>query len=63
MIIALLMNLYPGSFRFIFSCIKIVSSNVRSAGATIADSISGESDEHHKDQVGFDFKIICYFIN
>ncbi|KAM7472749.1 hypothetical protein LguiA_010932 [Lonicera macranthoides] len=41
----------PSSFRFISSCIKTVSSNVRSAGATVAGSISGDSDEHHKDQV------------
>lgn len=41
----------PNSFRFISSCIKTVSSNVRSAGASVAGSISGDSDELHKDQV------------
>ncbi|XP_059652573.1 autophagy-related protein 18h-like [Cornus florida] len=41
----------PSSFRIISSCIRTVSSNVRSAGASIAGSISGDSDEHRKDQV------------
>ncbi|CAL5400628.1 unnamed protein product [Camellia sinensis] len=41
----------PHSLRFISSCIKTVSSNVRSAGASVAGSISGDSDEQHKDQV------------
>ncbi|XP_059648584.1 autophagy-related protein 18h-like [Cornus florida] len=41
----------PNSFRFISSCIKTVSSNVRSAGASVSGSISGDSDDHHKDQV------------
>jgi hypothetical protein len=43
----------PTSFRLISSCIKTVSSNVRSAGASVAGSISGDSDEDHKDQVLF----------
>ncbi|GFY91985.1 autophagy 18h-like protein [Actinidia rufa] len=42
---------FPNSLRFISSCIKTVSSNVRSAGASVAGSISGDSDEHRKDQV------------
>ncbi|XP_052192300.1 autophagy-related protein 18h isoform X2 [Diospyros lotus] len=41
----------PNSLRFISSCIKTVSSNVRSAGASVAGSISGDPDDHHKDQV------------
>ncbi|KAL6989611.1 hypothetical protein U1Q18_015362 [Sarracenia purpurea var. burkii] len=41
----------PHSFRFISSCIKTVSSNVRSAGASVAGSISGDTYEHRKDQV------------
>lgn len=41
----------PNSFRFISSCIKTVSTNVRSAGASVAGSISGDSDQLHKDQV------------
>uniref|UniRef100_A0A5B7BTC7 Putative autophagy-related protein 18h n=1 Tax=Davidia involucrata TaxID=16924 RepID=A0A5B7BTC7_DAVIN len=41
----------PNSLRFISSCIKTVSSNVRSAGVSVAGSISGDCDEHHKDQV------------
>lgn len=44
----------PNSFKFISSCIKTVSSNVRCAGASVAGSISAaasELDDHHKDQV------------
>ncbi|XP_057960858.1 autophagy-related protein 18h isoform X2 [Malania oleifera] len=40
----------PNSFKFISSCIKTVSTNVRSASASVAGSISGDS-EHRKDQV------------
>ncbi|OIW07130.1 hypothetical protein TanjilG_10103 [Lupinus angustifolius] len=46
----------PSSLRFISSCIKTASSGVRSAGASVAVSISGDGNEH-KDQVlwaGFD---------
>ncbi|KAJ9541162.1 hypothetical protein OSB04_027668 [Centaurea solstitialis] len=40
------------SFRFVSSCIKSVSSNVRSAGASVAVSIAGDSSgELLKDQV------------
>ncbi|XP_024992946.1 autophagy-related protein 18h-like isoform X1 [Cynara cardunculus var. scolymus] len=40
------------SFRFVSSCIKTVSSNVKSAGASVAVSIAGDSSgELHKDQV------------
>ncbi|KAK4379018.1 hypothetical protein RND71_000880 [Anisodus tanguticus] len=38
----------PNSLKFISSCIKTVSSNVRSAGASVAGS---SSDDHRKDQV------------
>nr|GMD45317.1 Autophagy-related protein 18H [Ipomoea batatas] len=44
----------PNSFKFISSCIKTVSSNVRCAGASVAGSISAaasDSDDHRKDQV------------
>ncbi|XP_047315836.1 autophagy-related protein 18h-like isoform X2 [Impatiens glandulifera] len=41
----------PNSLRFISSCVKTVSSNVRSAGASVAGSISGDSDDRRKDQV------------
>ncbi|KAK3031618.1 hypothetical protein RJ639_035624, partial [Escallonia herrerae] len=44
-------GIIPNSFRFISTCIKTVSSNVRSAGASVSGSISGDSDEHQKDQV------------
>ncbi|GMP35961.1 hypothetical protein CsSME_00008219 [Camellia sinensis var. sinensis] len=37
----------PNSVRFLSSCLKIVSSNVRSAGASVAGSISGAPDDHH----------------
>ncbi|GMP36066.1 hypothetical protein CsSME_00008298 [Camellia sinensis var. sinensis] len=41
----------PNSVRFLSSCLKIVSSNVRSAGASVAGSISGSisgaPDDHH----------------
>ncbi|KAK9293064.1 hypothetical protein L1049_021048 [Liquidambar formosana] len=40
----------PNSFKFISSCIKTVSTNVRSAGASVASSISGDA-EALKDQV------------
>ncbi|KAJ9564753.1 hypothetical protein OSB04_000719 [Centaurea solstitialis] len=44
-------GLIPNSFRFISSCIKTVSSNVRSAGASVSGSVSGDSsDELRKDQ-------------
>ncbi|XP_057512829.1 autophagy-related protein 18h-like [Actinidia eriantha] len=39
---------FPNSLRFISSCLKTVSSNVRSAGSSVAGSIT---DEHRKDQV------------
>ncbi|GMP40478.1 hypothetical protein CsSME_00010915 [Camellia sinensis var. sinensis] len=38
----------PNSVRFLSSCLKTVSSNVRSAGASVAGSISSD---HHKHQV------------
>nr|GMD48192.1 Autophagy-related protein 18H [Ipomoea batatas] len=44
----------PNSFKFISSCIKTVSSNVRCAGASVAGSISAaasDSDDHRKDQI------------
>ncbi|KAL8248940.1 hypothetical protein R6Q59_005808 [Mikania micrantha] len=45
-------GLIPNSFRFISSCIKTVSTNVRSAGASVSGSVSGDScDELRKDQV------------
>lgn len=45
-------GLIPNSFRFISSYIKTVSSNVRSAGASVSGSVSGDSsDELRKDQV------------
>lgn len=40
----------PNSLRFISSCIKTASTGVRSAGASVAASISGDPDER-KDQV------------
>ncbi|XP_061349412.1 autophagy-related protein 18h-like [Gastrolobium bilobum] len=40
----------PYSFKFISSCLKTASSGVRSAGASVAASISGEGNDH-KDQV------------
>ncbi|KAK7277884.1 hypothetical protein RJT34_22903 [Clitoria ternatea] len=40
----------PSSFKFISSCIKTASSGVRSAGASVAASISGDGNDH-KDQV------------
>ncbi|KAL5069341.1 hypothetical protein RYX36_020228 [Vicia faba] len=56
-------GLLPSSFRIISSCLKTVSTNactvastVRSAGASVANSITSPSDDH-KDQVtwaGFD---------
>ncbi|CAK8572877.1 unnamed protein product [Lathyrus sativus] len=56
-------GLLPSSFRIISSCLKTVSTNactvastVRSAGASVASSITSPSDDH-KDQVtwaGFD---------
>ncbi|XP_019421305.1 PREDICTED: autophagy-related protein 18h-like isoform X1 [Lupinus angustifolius] len=49
-------GLVPSSLRFISYCIKTASSGVRSAGASVAASISGDGNEH-KDQVlwaGFD---------
>lgn len=57
-------GLLPNSFRIISSCLKTVSSNagtvastVRSAGASVAATISAASSEDQKDQVtwaGFD---------
>ncbi|KAL4579852.1 hypothetical protein LXL04_016020 [Taraxacum kok-saghyz] len=45
-------GLIPNSFRFISSYIKTVSSNVRSAGASVSGSVSVDSsDELRKDQV------------
>lgn len=41
----------PNSLRLISSCIKTVSSNVRSAGASVAASVSPDPDDHRKDQV------------
>ncbi|KAK3200386.1 hypothetical protein Dsin_023801 [Dipteronia sinensis] len=41
----------PNSLKFISSCIKTASSGVRSAGASVAASISGDTHEHNKDQV------------
>ncbi|GAB2287359.1 hypothetical protein Dimus_021739 [Dionaea muscipula] len=41
---------FPTSIKFISSCIKTVSSGVRSAGASVAASISSNSEDH-KDQV------------
>ncbi|KAK8484257.1 hypothetical protein V6N12_057815 [Hibiscus sabdariffa] len=41
----------PISLKFIYSCIKTTSSGVRSASASVAASISGDSHEHQKDQV------------
>ncbi|XP_047340452.1 autophagy-related protein 18h-like isoform X2 [Impatiens glandulifera] len=41
----------PNSLRFISSCVKTVSSNVRSAGVSVAGSISGDSDDRRKEQV------------
>ncbi|XAR52540.1 hypothetical protein NMG60_11020672 [Bertholletia excelsa] len=41
----------PNSLRFISSCVRTVSSNVRSAGASVSSSLSGDPDEHHRDQV------------
>ncbi|KAL1064394.1 hypothetical protein V6Z11_D13G210400 [Gossypium hirsutum] len=41
----------PISLKFISSCIKTASSGVRSASASVAASISGDSHEHQKDQV------------
>lgn len=43
-------GLIPNSLKFISSCIKTASSGVRSAGASVAASISGDTHEH-KDQV------------
>ncbi|RDY06603.1 Autophagy-related protein 18h, partial [Mucuna pruriens] len=42
----------PSSFKFISSCIKTASSGVRSAGASVAASISGDGHDG-KDQVAF----------
>lgn len=42
----------PNSLKFISSCIKTVSTNVRSAGASVTVSVS---DDHRKDQVPFGF--------
>lgn len=41
---------FPNSLRFISSCIKTVSTNVRTAGASVAASLSGDSDDQ-KDEV------------
>lgn len=41
----------PNSLRLLSSCIKTVSSNVRSAGASVAASISADADDLRKDQV------------
>ncbi|CAJ2628632.1 unnamed protein product [Trifolium pratense] len=40
----------PSSFNFISSCIKTASSGVRTAGASVASSISGDGHDH-KDQM------------
>ncbi|KAI8017288.1 hypothetical protein LOK49_LG04G00600 [Camellia lanceoleosa] len=37
----------PNSVRFFSSCLKVVSSNVRSTGASVAGSISGAPDDLH----------------
>ncbi|KAK6915520.1 BCAS3 domain, partial [Dillenia turbinata] len=42
---------FPNSLRFISSCLKHVSATARSASASVAASISGDSDDHRKDQV------------
>lgn len=45
-------GLIPNSFRFVSSYLKTVSTSVRSAGATVSGSVSGDSsDELRKDQV------------
>ena len=49
----------PNSLRFISSCIKTASTGVRSAGASVAASISGDPDER-KDQVIILF-LFCWF--
>ncbi|MBA0687355.1 hypothetical protein Goari_014900, partial [Gossypium aridum] len=41
----------PNSLKFISSCLKTASSGVRSASASVAASITGDSQEHPKDQV------------
>ncbi|KAK1401575.1 BCAS3 domain-containing protein [Heracleum sosnowskyi] len=41
----------PNSLKLISSCMKTVSSNVRSASASVAASISPDSDHLNKDQV------------
>ncbi|OWM62969.1 autophagy-related protein 18h isoform X2 [Punica granatum] len=41
----------PNSLKFISSCIKTASSGVRSAGASVAASISSGDSHEHKDQV------------
>ncbi|XP_044499449.1 autophagy-related protein 18h-like [Mangifera indica] len=43
-------KLIPNSLKFISSCIKTASSGIRSAGASVAASISSDSQEN-KDQV------------
>lgn len=42
---------FPNSLKFISSCIKTASSGVRSAGASVAASISGDAQDQLKDQV------------
>lgn len=41
----------PHSLKFISSCIKTASSGVRSAGASVAASISSGDSHERKDQV------------
>ncbi|GKV08906.1 hypothetical protein SLEP1_g20477 [Rubroshorea leprosula] len=41
----------PTSLKFISSCIKTASSGVRSAGASVAASLSGDAQDQLKDQV------------
>ena len=45
----------PNSLKFISSCIKTASTGVRSASASVAASISGDNNHHHKDQVLYPF--------
>lgn len=55
-------GLLPNSLKIISSCIKTVSTNastvVRSAGASVAASISASPDDR-KDQVFFQFFFCC----
>lgn len=51
----------PNSLRLLSSCIKTVSSNVRSAGASVAASISADADDLRKDQVLLRFYFDFYW--